>query len=67
MKKFDVKKIKYDTDQILDFFSLDRSLDGALLVPLLRIKVADDFQIPPQLERKRRRLINKAIFGMKQN
>lgn len=57
MKKFDVKKIKYDTDQILDFFSLDRSLDGALLTPLLHVKVADNFQIPPQLERKRIRLI----------
>ena len=57
MATFNVKKSRYDIDQILYHFGLKRSTNCEVLQHWLAVTPASDYVLPVQLERKRLRLL----------
>ncbi|MBL7784463.1 MAG: hypothetical protein JNM36_01015 [Chitinophagales bacterium] len=58
MATLDIKKIKYDTDQILAHFGLERKIGNCVLLQKwLDVTIAPNYVLSEQLERKRLRLI----------
>ena len=53
---FDVKKIKYDLDPILDHFVLSRDIDCVVLQNWLNVSVPKGYMLPELLEEKRKLL-----------
>lgn len=53
MKDFDIKKLKYDIDQVLEHFEMERGTDCALLHKLLDVKISKDYKLPMLMEEQR--------------
>jgi hypothetical protein len=51
-----IKKLKYDTDQILGHFGIERSINCPILNKLIDVKVPLNFCVPEILELKRQKL-----------
>lgn len=56
MTDFNIKKLKYDTDHILDRFQLTRGNDCAVLNQLLQVQTTVGYTIPAPLEAQRQKL-----------
>ncbi|MBL7787294.1 MAG: hypothetical protein JNM36_15415 [Chitinophagales bacterium] len=56
MQIFDVKKSKYDLDQILTHFGLSRGVDCPILDNLLNVTVSSGYQLPEILDERRHKL-----------
>ncbi|HNI43249.1 MAG: hypothetical protein JNM36_03515 [Chitinophagales bacterium] len=53
MNDFNVKKLKYDIDQVLYHFGLERHSESAMLDSLLQVEVPADYELPLLLEQQR--------------
>ena len=57
MKVFNIKKLKYDIDQVLGYFGLEAGINCEALNNWLDVVVPAQYQIPELLDEKRKRLV----------
>jgi hypothetical protein len=53
MKPFDIKKLKYDIDQVLGHFGLGRGTDCELLRTFVNVSIPPNFSLHPLMEEQR--------------
>lgn len=57
MKDFDIKKLKYDTDQVLGYFGLDKESECKHLKALIDVTIPSEYSLSDVLEKQRQRLV----------